>query len=90
MDIDVALRRIVNEAAPTRLSSVDAAVFEHIDRNDLGARDLPTSFQLVAVTAALMLGLTAGIFPSRSSDAEHLADFAGVARFAPSTLLAGS
>lgn len=90
-DIDTALRRLAEEAAPLRLSLVDAAVLERIEGDSIGAQDASASFRVVAVAAALVMGIAAGLSQRQPAAANHtFAEISGAAEFAPSTLLVGA
>ena len=90
-DIDTALRRLAEDEAPLRLSLVDAAVLEQIEGYSIGARDVSTPFRAIAVAAALVMGIAAGLIPGQTSDARHtFAEISGAAKLAPSTLLVGA
>lgn len=91
IDIDTALRRLAEEEAPFRLSLMEAAVLERIQGCSIGARDVPTPFRAVAVAAALVMGIAAGLIPGQSAAAEYtFAEISGAAELAPSTLLVGA
>ena len=90
-DIDAALRRLAEEEAPLRLSLVDAAVLAQIDGFSIDARDVSAPFRVVAVAAAMGMGIAAGLIPGQSSAANHsFAEISGTAELAPSTLLVGA
>ena len=90
-DIDTALRQLAEEEGPLRLSLIDAAVLEQIEGYRIGSRDVATSFRVVSIAAALVMGIAAGLIPVGAPDAKYtFAEISGAADLAPSTLLVGA
>lgn len=86
-DINRALARLSEQPVPGALAQTELTVLDRIAAFGPRWRDLPTSFWIVAIALALLMGIVGGAFPAAREEAP-LFPLTPSSRLAPSTLLA--
>jgi hypothetical protein len=89
VDVDSALRRLSEEAAPPELSSIDNQVLARVQGHSFTRESM--HLRVGAVGFALLMGIAGGMLPDTSAKARSTAPVLSEAvDLAPSTLLAGA
>ena len=89
MDVDSALHRLSEEAVPSAVASMDAAVLTRVAGHSFAKE--PLRVRATALGLALLVGVAGGMLPDASTRAKQAGPALSEAiEFAPSTLLAGA